>query len=88
MSARLCDGYFIFRLNHLIRDGEIKSCPHQTTFQDVAQAVFTGNPDCLNVEEEEGIKLCKQYEHNNSHLKFISHSVYYSILGGSLLQGN
>ena len=30
-------------------------CPEQTTFQDVAQAVFTGNPDCLNVEEEEGI---------------------------------
>ena len=27
-------------------------CPHQTSFQDVAQAVFTGNPDCLNVEEE------------------------------------
>ena len=26
-----------------------------TTFQDVAQAVFTGNPDCLNVEEAEGI---------------------------------
>ena len=30
-------------------------CPQHTTFQDVAQAVFTGNPDCLNVEEEEGI---------------------------------
>ena len=30
-------------------------CPEQTTFQDVAQAVFTGNPDCLNVEEAEGI---------------------------------
>ena len=30
-------------------------CPGQTTFADVAQAVFTGNPECLNVEEEEGI---------------------------------
>ena len=30
-------------------------CPQHTTFQDVAQAVFTGNPDCLNVKEEEGI---------------------------------
>ena len=30
-------------------------CPQHTTFQDVAQAVFTSNPDCLNVEEEEGI---------------------------------
>ena len=30
-------------------------CPEHTNFQDVAQAVFTGNPDCLNVEEEEGI---------------------------------
>jgi hypothetical protein len=30
-------------------------CPEQTNFQDVAQAVFTGNPDCLNVQEEQGI---------------------------------
>ena len=27
--------------------------PEMTTFADVAQAVFTGNPDCLNVEEAE-----------------------------------
>ena len=26
-----------------------------TTFADVAQAVFTGSPDCSNVEEAEGI---------------------------------
>ena len=30
-------------------------CPEMTAFQDVAQAVFTGNPDCLNMEEAEGI---------------------------------
>jgi hypothetical protein len=30
-------------------------CPKHTAFQDVAQADFTGNLDCLNVEEEEGI---------------------------------
>ena len=27
-------------------------CPEHTTFQDVAQAVFTGNPDCLNVDDD------------------------------------
>ena len=30
-------------------------CPELTTFNDVANAVFTGNPENLNVEEAEGI---------------------------------
>ena len=29
--------------------------PEQTTFQDVSSAVFTGNPECLNVPEAQGI---------------------------------
>ena len=32
-----------------------RNYPEIITFGDVAQAVFTGNPDCLNVEETEGI---------------------------------
>ena len=50
----LARGYRFDRLS-VEKMWRMTCCPHQTTFQDVAQAAFLGNPDCLNGEEEEGI---------------------------------